>query len=78
MGLQFSLLNISEGRGERISPRLTEMDDIEKLDNVTWYGHCVLHFMAALKDLPDDAKLTLCQELEKFIKHRQRALQNGL
>ena len=35
------------------------MNDIEKLDNVTWYGHCVIHFLAALNDLPDGAKLEL-------------------
>ena len=33
------------------------MYEVEKLDNVTWYGHCVVHVMAALKDLPDEAKL---------------------
>ena len=41
------------------------MDDIEKIDNVTWYGHCVIHLMAALNDLPDEAKLDLCQDLAK-------------
>ena len=44
------------------------MNNIEKLDNVTWYGHCVINLMAALTDLPDDAKLDLCQDLSKFIK----------
>lgn len=47
---------------------------IEKLDNVTWYGHCVIHIMAALYDLPDEAKLGFCQELSKFIRRQQRAL----
>ncbi len=50
------------------------MNEIEKLDNVTWYGHCVIHFMAALSDLPDHAKLVFCRDLEKFIRHQQRAL----
>ena len=50
------------------------MDEIEKLDNVTWYGHCVIHVMAALNDLSDEAKLDFCQGLSKFIKHQQRAL----
>ena len=50
------------------------MDEIEKLDNVTWYGHCVIHVMAALKDLSDEAKLDFCQDLSKFIRHQQRAL----
>jgi hypothetical protein len=36
------------------------MNGIEKLDNVTWYGHCVIHFLAALNDLPDEAKVPLC------------------
>ena len=31
------------------------MGEIEKLDNVTWYGHCVIQLMAALNDLPDQA-----------------------
>ena len=50
------------------------MNEIEKLDNVTWYGHCVIHLMAALSDLPDQAKLTFCRDLEKFIRHQHRTL----
>jgi hypothetical protein len=50
------------------------MNEIEKLDNVTWYGHCVIHVVAALNDLPDEAKLDFCQALSKFIGQRQRAL----
>jgi hypothetical protein len=50
------------------------MNDIEKLDNVTWYGHCVIHVLAAISDLPDEAKLVFCQDLEKFIRRQQRAL----
>ena len=46
------------------------MNDIEKLDNVTWFGHCVIHVMAAISDLPDEAKLVFCQDLEKFIRAR--------
>jgi hypothetical protein len=53
------------------------MNDVEKLDNVTWYGHCVIHFLAALNDLPDEAKLDLCQDLAKFIKHQQRTLRES-
>jgi hypothetical protein len=45
------------------------MDGIEKL---TWYGHCVIHVMAALNDLPDEAKLTFCRDLERFIGRQQR------
>ena len=41
------------------------MNGIEKLDNVTWYGHCVIHFLAALNDLPDEAKVPLCRDLER-------------
>ncbi len=51
------------------------MNSIEKLDNVTWYGHCVIHVMAALNDLPDQAKLVFCRDLEKFIRRQQRVLQ---
>jgi hypothetical protein len=50
------------------------MDHIEKLDNVTWYGHCVIHLMAALSDLPEEAKRDFCQDLSKFIRRQQRAL----
>jgi hypothetical protein len=50
------------------------MNGIEKLDNVTWYGHCVIHFLAALNDLPDEAKVPLCRDLERFIKRQERAL----
>jgi hypothetical protein len=35
------------------------MNDIEKLDNVTWYGHCVINIMAAISNLPDEAKRAL-------------------
>ncbi len=50
------------------------MNGIEKLDNVTWYGHCVIHFLAALNDLPDEAKVPLCRDLERFIKRQEWAL----
>ncbi len=53
------------------------MDDIEKLDNVTWYGHCVIHLMTALNDLPDEAKLAFCQDVERFIRRQQRALHDA-
>jgi hypothetical protein len=41
------------------------MNDIEKLDNVTWYGHCVINVMAAISDLPDEAKLLFCQDPDR-------------
>ena len=50
------------------------MNDIEKLDNVTWYGHCVINVMAAISDLPDEAKLVFSQDLEKFIRRQERVL----
>jgi hypothetical protein len=50
------------------------MNDVEKLDNVTWYGHCVIQVMAALNDLPEQAKLVFCRDLEKFIKRQERML----
>jgi hypothetical protein len=50
------------------------MNDVEKLDNVTWYGHCVIHFLAALNDLADEAKLDLCEDLSKFIKRQRRTI----
>jgi hypothetical protein len=50
------------------------MKDIEKLDNVTWYKHCVIHIMAAINDLPEEAKLAFCCDLERFIRHQERAL----
>ena len=40
------------------------MNDIEKLDNVTCYGHCVIHVVAAINDLPNEAKLIFCQDLK--------------
>jgi hypothetical protein len=49
------------------------MDNIDKIDNVTWYGHCVIHVVAALNDLPDQAKLVFCRDLAKFIKRQHRA-----
>ena len=53
------------------------MNGIEKLDNVTWYGHCVIHLMAALNDLPDQAKLEFCRDLERFIRRQERDLQKA-
>jgi hypothetical protein len=53
------------------------MNEVEKLDNVTWYGHCVIHFSAALKDLPDQAKLVFCRDLERFIRHQRRELRDA-
>ena len=50
------------------------MYEVEKLDNVTWYGHCVVHVMAALKDLPDEAKLLFCRDLERFVRRPVRTL----
>jgi hypothetical protein len=44
------------------------MNDVEKLDNVTWYGHCAIHFLTALKDLPDEAKLGI---MSKFVEVHQ-------
>ena len=54
------------------------MNDIEKLDNVTWYGHCVINVMAAISDLPDEAKLVFCQDLEKFIRRPGTRALEGL
>jgi hypothetical protein len=46
------------------------MNDIEKLDNVTWYGHCVIHGMAAISDLPDEAKLLpVSRVVDKILRH---------
>jgi hypothetical protein len=53
------------------------MDEIEKLDNVTWYGHCVIHVIAALNDLPNEAKLVFCRDLERFIKRQEKELQTA-
>jgi hypothetical protein len=53
------------------------MNEIEKLDNVTWYGHCVIHLMAALNDLPNQAKLEFCRDLERFIRRQERDLQKA-
>jgi hypothetical protein len=57
--------------------RLMGMNNIEKLDNVTWYGHCVIHLMAAINDLPDHAKPAFCRDLERFIKRQHRALRDA-
>jgi hypothetical protein len=58
--------------------RLMNMNNIQKLDNVTWYGHCVIHLMAAINDLPDPAKLALCHDIERFIKRQHRALRDAV
>jgi hypothetical protein len=51
------------------------MSEIEKLDNVTWYGHCVIQVVAALNDLPDEAKLVFCRDLERFIRRQHSSLE---
>jgi hypothetical protein len=68
---------LDKGEREKFLPRRMDMDNIEKIDNVTWYGHCVIHLVAALHDLPDQAKLALCRDLEKFIKRQHRALRDA-
>ncbi len=71
----FAALPVSNNAAaERRHVVARSMNEIEKLDNVTWYGHCVIHVMAALNDLPDEAKLDFCLDLSKFIRHQQRAL----
>ena len=37
---------------EKLLPGAMDMGNIEKIDNVTWYGHFVIHVVAALNDLP--------------------------
>jgi hypothetical protein len=38
----------------------------------------VINVMAAISDLPDEAKLLFCQDLEKFIRRQKRMLSKGL
>jgi hypothetical protein len=41
---------------------------------MSWYGHCVIHVIAALNDLPHEAKLMFCRDLEWFIRRQERTL----
>jgi hypothetical protein len=75
MGLGASNAYMLDGRPEKLG-KATAMNNIEKLDNVTWYGHCVIHLMTALNDLPEEAKLDFCQDLSKFIKRQHKLLLN--
>jgi hypothetical protein len=45
---------------------------IEKLDNVTWFGHCAIHVMAALAGLPPAARGTFLKDLGDFIRRRSQ------
>ena len=52
-----------------------EAGDIQKLDNVTWFGHCVIHLASALRDLPTtDARLLLIQNLMKYMDRQKREI----
>ena len=80
VGRNFGALTAFELRGDMSLAKACGsrcMNEIEKLDNVTWYGHCVIHLMAALNDLPDQAKLEFCRDLERFIRRQERDLQKA-
>jgi hypothetical protein len=44
--------------------------EIIKLDNVTWFGHCVITIATALRELPGPAKHQLIADLQRYL-HRQ-------
>ena len=55
-----------------------EAGDIQKLDNVTWFGHCVIHLASALRDLPTaDAKLLLIQNLMEYMDRQKRGIRRN-
>jgi len=50
---------------------------IQKLDNVTWFGHCVIHITHALRDLPtEEARLLFIQNLERYIAEQRRGIRH--
>ena len=58
-----------------IGPHRQQPDNIEKLDNVTWFGHCAIHVNAALQDLPTrEAKLQLIQNLWSYLERQKREI----
>ena len=55
------------------APDWRQSEEIEKLDNVTWFGHCVIHLAAALRDLPTrDAKVQLIDSLRSFLQGQKQ------
>lgn len=60
-------------KSNSIAPDGLRPEDIEKLDNVTWFGHCVIHVATALRELPtEDAKLHLIESLWSYLERRKQ------
>ena len=58
--------------GHPIGPHRQPLENIEKLDNVTWFGHCVIHIAVAVRDLPTpEAKLQLIQTLRSYLERQK-------
>ena len=61
--------------GHLIAPHRQQLENIEKLDNVTWFGHCVIHIAVALRDLPTrEAKLQLVQNVWSHLERQKRTI----
>jgi hypothetical protein len=55
------------------SPVGPQNTNIQKLDNVTWFGHCVIHVASALRDLPtSEAKLLFIESMRKYMDRQER------
>jgi hypothetical protein len=62
--------------GNPIGPHKRQPENIEKLDNVTWFGHCAIHVAAALRDLSSrEAKLQLIQNLWSYLGRQKREIE---
>lgn len=56
---------------------MRQRGEIQKLDNVTWYGHCVIHITMAIRDLPAEAKLALCRDLRAYLQRVEAELRRA-
>jgi hypothetical protein len=66
-------------KSHSIAPDGQQLEDIPKLDNVTWFGHCVIHVAVALRELPTkDAKLHLIESLWSYLERRKQDIDGGL
>ena len=54
-----------------------EAETAQKLDNVTWFGHCAIAISHALQDLPTrDARLLFIQSLTSYIANQRRGIRH--
>jgi len=62
---------------DRTAPASREAESVQKLDNVTWFGHCAVHITHALQDLPTrGARIQFIENLSSFIANQRRGIRH--